>query len=132
MCFSYTDEAFGLLLVVNYENRWRSQHTTEKDLPDGTGKECSQRWQDEKYTLATEGAQRGASWPREELMRFNELSAMVKSQRDTADEVEENNKVEAELMDWCRIEDCLAAMAVTVGNTIGSGAITSEEDEVEA
>ena len=45
-----------LLLLVNYEDRWRSQHDAEQVLPGGTNKELSQRWEDARYTSATEGA----------------------------------------------------------------------------
>ena len=111
-CFSYTDEAFGLLLLVNYEDRWRSQHEAEQVLPGGTSKKRSQWWEDARYTSATEGARRGSSWPQEGLVKFNELSAMMKSQREAAMETEgDTNMVEKELMDWCRTEGGLNAMA---------------------
>jgi hypothetical protein len=42
-CFSCTDEAFGLLPVINYEDRWRSQHEAERLLPGGTSKERFRR-----------------------------------------------------------------------------------------
>jgi hypothetical protein len=35
--FSYTDEAFGLLLVVNYEVRWTTQHAAK--FKEGNDKE---------------------------------------------------------------------------------------------
>ena len=129
-CFSYTDEAFGLLLLVNYEDRWRSQHEAEQLLPGGTNKERSQRWEDARYTSTTEGARRGSSWPREGLVKFNQLSAMVKNQREKAMETEED--VEEDLMDWCRMEDGLKAVAPTGGDQIATDQITAEEDEVEA
>ena len=130
VCFSYTDEAFGLLLVVNYEDRWRSQHEAEMLLPGGTSKERSQRWEDAKYTSATEGARRGSSWPREGLLKFNELSKMVKRQRE---EVETEEDVEENLMNWCRTGDGLDAVDPGAGgHQIATNQIAAEEDEVEA
>ena len=132
-CFSYTDEAFRLLLLVNYENRWRSQHEAEQVLLGGTSKERSQRWEDARYTSATEEVWRGSSWPRDRLVKFNELSATVKGQREAAIETEEDtNMVEEDLMDWCRTEDDLDAMAATGGERIAADPITPKEDEVEA
>ena len=44
---------------------------------------------------------------------------MVKSQGEAAIETEEDtNMVEAELMDWCRTEDGLDAMAATGGDRL--------------
>jgi hypothetical protein len=129
-CFSYTDEAFGLLLVINYEDRWRSQHEAERLLPGGTSKERSQRWEDAKYTSATEGARRGSSWPREGLLKFNELSGMVKRQREEVMETEED--VEENLMNWCRTGDGLDAVDPAGGHQIATYQIAAEEDEVEA
>ena len=46
----------------------------------------------------TEGARQGASWPREALVKFNELSEVVKLQRDQCNLAGAQNVVEAELM----------------------------------
>jgi hypothetical protein len=131
-CFSYTDEAFGLLLVVNYEERWQSQHAAERRLPDGTSQDRSALWEDARYTSATEGARRGASWPKEGLVKFNELSAMVRLQRDNGEEQE--NGVEKDLMDWCREDAGLPPMAKGAGKEapqVDHGEV-DEEEEVEA
>jgi hypothetical protein len=42
-CFSCTDEAFRTLLVVNYENRWQSQHAAERRVPGGMRQERSKQ-----------------------------------------------------------------------------------------
>jgi hypothetical protein len=133
-CFTYTDEAFGLLLVVNYEKRWTSQHEAELSLPGGTKQERSERWEDAKYTSSSEGARRGVSWPREGLVKFNELSKMVKDQRGEDEEEGEDNVAEAELMAWCRNRAGMPERATGSGNP-GSGSAhgeVEEEDEVEA
>jgi hypothetical protein len=132
-CFSYTDEAFGILLVVNYENRWRSQHTADMSLPGGTGKERSKLWKDARYTSATEGARRGASWPKEGLLKFNELSAMVKLQRDEDNVASGESMVEKDLMTWCRAEAGLPQLVDGAGEA--SQVVHNEvdgDDEVEA
>jgi hypothetical protein len=129
-CFSYTDEAFGILLVVNYETRWNSQHAAEMSLPGGTSQERSDKWEDAKYTSSSEGARRGVSWPREGLVKFNELSQMVKRQR----EVEgEESMVEAELLAWCRKEAKMPELATSSNNQSSGGDHgEEEEEEVEA
>jgi len=130
-CFSYTDEAFGILLVVNYENRWQSQHEAEVRLPGTKSKERSKEWDDARYTSAFEGARRGVSWTRAGLVKFNELSEMVKAQRGAEGE---DNKVETELMAWCRAEARLPQLDKGEGG--GSSGVVhdevEEEDEVEA
>jgi hypothetical protein len=127
-CFSYTDEAFGILLVINYENRWQSQHAADMRLPGQTGKERSKYWDDARYTSATEGARRGASWSRDGLLKFNELSAMVKEQRDEDNMAGTGNMVEADLMGWCREEAGMPQLADAAGND-GSDLIHTEVDE---
>ena len=134
-CFSYTDEAFGILLVINYEKRWRSQHDADMRLPSGTNKERSKLWADARYTSATEGARRGTSWPREGLAKFNELSAMVKLQRHNVTMAGEENMVEAELMAWCREEAGLSLQLADIAGNNSSDIARNEvegEDEVEA
>jgi hypothetical protein len=136
-CFTYTNEAFGLLLVVNYEKRWTSQHKAELSLPGGTAsQERSERWEDAKYTSSNEGARRGVSWPREGfLVKFKELSKMVKDQRGVDKEEGEENVVEAELMAWCRNGAGMPERATGSGNPSSEGSAhgeVEEEDEVEA
>jgi hypothetical protein len=129
-CFSHADEAFGILLVINYENRWRSQHAADMRLPGQTGKERSKCWDDARFTSATEGARRGASWSRDGLLKFNELSAMVKAQRDNDNMAGTDNMVEADLMGWCREEAGMPQLADTAGDD-GSDLIPTEADEEE-
>jgi hypothetical protein len=136
-CFTYTNEAFGLLLVVNYGKRWTSQHKAELSLlPGGTSQERSERWEDAKYTSSNEGARRGVSWPREGfLVKFKELSKMVKDQRGVDKEEGEENVVEAELMAWCRNGAGMPERATGSGNPSSEGSAhgeVEEEDEVEA
>jgi hypothetical protein len=126
-CFTYTDEAFGLLMVVNYEQRWDSQHHAVSVEPAGAGRDIlSKHWVDANYTSATEGSRQGVSWSNAGLVKFNELSEMVQQQReeDTGKEVEE------ELITWCR-----SKAGMTILNRIGgaTGEVDDdmhEEDEV--
>ncbi len=129
-CVSDTDEGFGIWLVINYENGGRSQHAADMRLPGQTGKERSKYWDDARFTSATEGARRGASWSRDGLLKFNELSAMVKVQRDNDNMAGTDNMVEADLMGWCREEAGMPQLADTVGND-GSDLIPTEVDEEE-
>jgi hypothetical protein len=133
-CFSYTDEAFGILLVVNYEDRWRSQHAADLSLPGGTGKERSKLWKDARYTSATEGARRGASWPKEGLVKFNELSAMVKRQREHDNVENGESRVETDLRAWCRAKAGLPRLASGDGedSQVVHNEVDGDEEEVEA
>jgi hypothetical protein len=118
-CFSCTDGAFRILPVVNYGNRWRSQHTGDvlTPSPGGTGKEGSRLWEDARHTSATEGARRGVSWPREGLVKFNKLSAMVKLQpEDHIVVAGAENMVETDLMAWCQAEAGLLQLADSAGD----------------
>jgi hypothetical protein len=102
------------------------------NLPSGESKERSKQWEDAKRTSATDGARRGVSWPRAGLVKFNELSEMVKKQRE-ADEVAEN-KVEAELMACCQAEAGTPEVA-NGGDNKSSEVVPNKmesEDEVEA
>jgi hypothetical protein len=45
-CFSYTDEAFALLMVVNYEARWTSQYEAIAGYPAESRKIRAKRWKD--------------------------------------------------------------------------------------
>jgi hypothetical protein len=98
-CFSYTDEAFGLLLVVSYEQRWISQHEAMVMFPDETRKEREARSNNALYTSSTEGSRRGQSWDKKGLLKFNSLCEMVKEQR-AADTM--GDKIEEDLRQWCR------------------------------
>jgi DNA primase len=134
-CFSYTDEAFGILLVMNYEARWQSQHTAIVVNPSGTKQEQSEMWKDGRYTSTTEGSRRGVSWQGQGLVKFNELSQMVKQQRGVdKDLAREENEVEQDLMAWCRTEAGMSPLPSSHGNE-NAGVIPNdmaEEDEVEA
>ena len=134
-CFSYTDEAFGILLVLNYEARWCSQHNAEVRIPGGTRQQQSETWEDGKYTSTTEGSRRGVSWRGEGLVKFNTLSQMVKQQREAGkEELEDENEVDLELMAWCRSEAGMTQLPSSMGNesnvAVNNG--IAEEEEVEA
>jgi hypothetical protein len=134
-CFSYTDEAFGLLLVVNYERRWRSQHNAVVENPTGTKKEQSEKWKDAKHTSTTEGSRQGVSWQGQGLMKFNELSGMVKQQREVCKETTgTDNKVDLDLTAWCQSEPKMSKLANGGGDE--SNLVvpneTAGEDEVKA
>jgi len=130
-CFSYTDEAFGILLVVNYEARWRSQHNSVVRNPSGTRRQQAETWEDGKYTSTTEGSRRGVSWQGQGLMKFNELSELVKRQR--GDQPRAENEVEWDLKAWCRSEAGMSQLTFGRDNEEG-GMINNDipvEDEVE-
>lgn len=132
--FTYTDEAFGLLLVVNYEDRWISQHAAALGNPGATRRDILAKWVDARYTSATEGSRRGVSWTKEGLLKFNELSEMVKRQRAAVVGDEAENGVETDLTMWCRAQAGMTILSVNGGLTV-DGATSSEveeEDEVEA
>ena len=57
--FSGTDEAFALLLVINYEPRWQSQHDALMEHPLESRKSRERRWKEAKYTSSAEGRRRG-------------------------------------------------------------------------
>jgi hypothetical protein len=134
-CFSCTDEAFGILLVVNYEARWRSQHTPAARNPSGTRRQQSELWEDGKHASATERSRRGVSWQGQGLMKFNELSEIVKKQRGVMEEMPgaSVNEAEWDLMAWCRSETGMSQLASSRDNE-DSGVNTKNiagEDEVE-
>ena len=64
-CFSYTDEAFALLMLINCEPRWRSQHAAKLQFPDAANKEREVKWKDARCTSSTDGTRRGQSWKKE-------------------------------------------------------------------
>ena len=99
-CFSYTDEAFALLMLINYEPRWRSQHAAKLQFPDATNKEREVKWEDARCTSSTDGTRRGQSWKKEGVVQFNVLCAMVQEQRSR----EELWEVEADLRLFWREE----------------------------
>jgi hypothetical protein len=120
-CFTYTDEAFGLLMVVNYQERWDSQHHAVSVEAAGAKRDVlSRHWVDANYTSATEGSRRGVSWSNAGLVKFNQLSEMVRKQR----EEDTENEVEDELIAWCR-----SNAGLTVLNRVG-GATSEVDDEM--
>ena len=96
---SYTDEAFAILLVINYEERWRSQHELGDENLTETRNHRKKDWTDAAYTSATEGSRRGISWSKAGLKKFNDLCLMVRDQRANA---RTGGKVETDLRVWCR------------------------------
>jgi hypothetical protein len=129
-CFSYTDEAFGILLVMNYEARWRSQHNAVVCKPSGTRQEQKDMWEDGRYTSTTEGSRRGVSWQGQGLLKFNELSEMVKRQRGVDKELTgSENEVEQDLTAWCRLEAGMSQLASGHDTENGSGVIINDIDE---
>jgi hypothetical protein len=131
-CFSYTDEAFALLMVVNYEARWTSQYEAIAGYPAESRKIRAKRWKDVRYTSSTEGCRRGQSWTRKGLLKFNSLCEMVKTQR--AKE-ETGSTVENYLRTWCRDQAGMHAWRETTneGDADPQDALDEEEEqEVEA
>jgi hypothetical protein len=98
-CFSYTNDAFALLMVINYERRWLSQHEAKLEHPNHSRQTREQLWKDARYTSSTEGNRRGQSWIKDGLLRFfNSLCTMVKAQWEVEDT---GATVEKSLWDWC-------------------------------
>jgi hypothetical protein len=127
--FTYTDEAFALMLVVNYEGRWVSQYTAAEKYGGGRlQKDQSQYWVNARYTSSNEGSRRGVSWSKEGLRRFNSLAEKVKAQRD---QLRTGTMVEENLRSWFREET-----GMTVLNKEGEETLENEvgedEEEVEA
>jgi hypothetical protein len=58
-CFNYTDEAFGILMVANYEERWTTQYTALITLPGGSRREHQDLWEDARYTIQQRAAGEG-------------------------------------------------------------------------
>jgi hypothetical protein len=128
-CFSYTDEAFALLMVLNYEPRWLSQHKAKVEHPNRSRRTREQLWKDARFTSSTEGNRRGQSWTKEGLLRFNNLCTMVKAQR----EVEETgDTVEKDLRDWCREEAGMTPLGKTTEMVAPDPQDEEDEEEVEA
>jgi hypothetical protein len=129
-CFSYTDEAFALLMVANYEPRWTSQYEATLEYPGGSRKTREKKWKDARYTSSTEGSRRGQSWTKEGLLRFNSLCEMVKGQR----AIEETGiTVEKYLRAWCRDQASMPPWREEKeGSVIGEDVLGQEEEEVEA
>jgi hypothetical protein len=132
-CFGYTDVAFALLMVVNYEARWTSQYEAMIEYPGELRKTSEKKWKDAVYTSSTEGSRRGQSWRKEGLLRFNSLCEMVKGQ--WARE-ETGIKVESYLQAWCRNQASMPpwpkekeAVAAIAEDALGQ---EEEEEEVEA
>jgi hypothetical protein len=123
------DGAFGILLVVKCENGWKSHHAAEMSLQGGTSQERSDEWEDAKHTSSIEGARRGVNWPREGLVKFNELSKMVKKQRD--EDEAEGSMVEAKLLGWCHQEAKMPKLATGSVNQVSGGMCGEVEEEVE-
>jgi hypothetical protein len=100
-CFTYTDEAFALLVLINYEERWRSQYSNLVRFPDVSSGERKNRTFQASYTSATEGSRRGQSWSKEGLEKFNYLCHMIRRKRDH--EIS-GQRMEVQLRHRCRQE----------------------------
>jgi hypothetical protein len=130
-CFTYTDEAFALLMVVNYEARWTSQHVALMENPQESRKAREKLWKDARYTSSTEGSRRGQSWTKEGMLKFNSLCEMVKTQRDKE---ETGITVEKQLQAWCRRDANLPTWRVAEGGVAAEDDLEEEgeDEEVEA
>ena len=127
---SCTDEAFGILLVVNYEDRWRSQHEAGERQMGESQKSRASKWAEAKYTSATDGSRRGNSWSQEGMKKFNALAEMVKEQRA---EAESGAEVDMDLLVWCRAMAGMPPYGTVVnGVTGGTDEDNDEEEEIEA
>jgi hypothetical protein len=127
-CFRYTDEAFALLLVDNYEPRWQSQYKAVVAYPHQDGRRMREKqWKDARYTSSTEGSRRGNSWTREGLLKFNSLCEMVREQRTSE---ESGDTVDNYLRNWCHEE--AGMLSLEDGQMMATQGEDGVEDEVEA
>jgi hypothetical protein len=117
-CFSYTDEAFALLMVVNYEAWWTSLHEALIENLHESRKTCEKLWKDARYTSSTEGSRHGQSWTKEGMLKFNSLCEMVKAPREKE---ESGITVEKQLQAWCRRDANLPTWRVAEGGGGGTG-----------
>jgi hypothetical protein len=127
--FSYTDEAFALLLVDNYEPRWQSQHEAMVEYPQHESRKMREtQWRDPRHTSSTDGSRRGNSWTREGLLKFNSLREMVREQRASE---ESGDTVDNYLRNW-RSEEEAGMMSWEDGQmmaTQGEDGVEEEEEE---
>jgi hypothetical protein len=130
-CFSYTNEAFALLMLVNYEARWTSQHEALMENPRESRKTHEKLWKDARYTSSTESIRRGQSWTKEGMLKFNSLCEMVKAQREKE---ETGSTVEKQLQAWCCRDANLHIWRVAQGGVAAQDELgqEGEEEEVEA
>jgi hypothetical protein len=127
--FTYTDEAFALMLVLNYEARWVSQYDAAVRLSGGKiMKNQSKHWVDARFTSATEGSRRGVSWSKEGLLKFNSMAEMVKLRRGS--EVT-GSDVEEDLRNWFRVQAAMPLLNKE-GGIVLQESVDEEENEVEA
>ena len=129
-CFTMTDEAFALLMVISYEPRWVSQHKAAllcNALK--VSRKHQEHWNDAEYTSTTEGSRRGQSWSRAGVQKINSLALLVKARREAA---ENCTSVEEDLRDWCRVQGGLSPLS-TIANMMpdDEDAAEGEEDENE-
>jgi len=82
--FKITDEAFALLMVVNYFERWVTiaQHDDNKENNDDTVGDKRSRYRElkGKYTSSSNGLVRGG-WSYEGIKHYNDFCNMVKELR---------------------------------------------------
>jgi hypothetical protein len=126
--FIYTDEAFALMLVVNYEARWVSQYDAAVRLGGGKiMKDQSRHWVDARFTSAMVGSRWGVSWSKEGLLKFNSLAKMVKLQRES--EVT-GTDVEEDLRNWFRVQAAMSLLNKE-GGVVHQASVEEEENENE-
>ncbi len=81
-----SDEAFAYLLVENYWSTWSAvdleQYHKEPTFENGSVKKKKRTATFGKYTQNAYGAKRFGGWTRDGLIRFNELHAEVKADRE--------------------------------------------------
>jgi hypothetical protein len=128
-CFSYTNEAFALLMVVNYEAQWTSQHEALMENPHESRKTREKLWKDARYTSSTEGNRRGQSWTRGDV-KLNSLYEMVKVQREKE---ETGSTVGKQFQAWCRRDANLPTWRVAEEGVAAQDELGQEGgEEVEA
>ena len=133
-----SDEAFGLLLIDNYIDKWsttltnvaRAGMTTEKDAdaqsdadPDGTKKKGQERLMG-KYTASKSGHCKYGGWSREGTKRFNEFHHLVQEDRAS----EQSQEMESQLLAFCRTQ----AGVITNGDRQREQGSGNALDETEA
>jgi len=94
--FSVTDEAYALLMVENYYERWVSL-SEKKNINEGGEGVQESRIKRAKYTCSSQGNIH-AGWEEKGILRFNEIAGMIKNQR--KDKTRNDNLDDALITHW--------------------------------
>ena len=95
--FSVTDEAYVLLMVENYHERWVSLAQKKNSNDEGGEGVQESRIKRAKYTCSSQGNIH-AGWEEKGILRFNEIAGMIKNQR--KDKTRNDNLDDALITHW--------------------------------